>query len=269
MADRLRASVERLTGARVTDLVPLHGGDLSEVFCATLADGDPVVVKTGALVDTEARMLRAIVTAGAPAPKVVAAEPGLIVMQKMPDHPASPGGWAALGQGLKTLHHSESSLYGWEQDYAFGAAPIPNAPRHSWAEFWIEQRLLAWPGDLPLEIALRLETLARHLPDLLPAAPPVALLHGDLWGGNVLFGADGSACLIDPACYYGDPEVDLAMLALFGAPAPDFTAGYGGLPEGWEHRRPAYQLWPALVHLRLFGPSYRGMVESLLAELGA
>ena len=41
------------------------------------------------------------------------------------------------------------------------------------------------------------------------------------------------------------------------------------LSPGWRARVPIYQLWPMLVHLRLFGDGYRGRVESLLRECGA
>jgi fructosamine-3-kinase len=103
---------------------------------------------------------------------------------------------------------------------------------------------------------------------MIPAAPPAALLHGDLWSGNALF-TDGATYLIDPACYHGDAEVDLAMLELFATPPDAFYAAYGRPHGDWATRRAAYQLWPALVHLRLFGQGYRGMVEDRLARLGA
>jgi fructosamine-3-kinase len=104
--------------------------------------------------------------------------------------------------------------------------------------------------------------------DLLPAAPPPALLHGDLWGGNILVNDGKLAALIDPACYHGDREVDLAMLALFGEPPPSFWESYGELEPGWEERRALYQLFPALVHLRLFGASYGSLVDRLLRRFG-
>lgn len=75
--------------------------------------------------------------------------------------------------------------------------------------------------------------------------------------------------LIDPACYHGHAEVDLAMLALFGRPGPAFHDNYGALEPGAEDRLPVYQLWPALVHLRLFGAGYRGLVERCLNAAGA
>jgi len=74
--------------------------------------------------------------------------------------------------------------------------------------------------------------------------------------------------LIDPACYFGPGEVDLAMLALFDRPGSEFRAGYGPPEPGEADRRPLYQLWPALVHLRLFGSGDRALVERLLGAVG-
>lgn len=87
--------------------------------------------------------------------------------------------------------------------------------------------------------------------------------------GNILVADGGLAAFIDPACYYGHAEVDLAMLTLFDSPPRDFWAAYGPLKPGSDARRPVYQLFPALVHLRLFGASYAATVDRLLVQLGA
>ena len=59
------------------------------------------------------------------------------------------------------------------------------------------------------------------------------------------------------------------MLTLFGSPPDELLQAYGPLDAGWQQRRAAYQLFPALVHLRLFGQGYAGMVDRLLSSLGA
>jgi fructosamine-3-kinase len=104
---------------------------------------------------------------------------------------------------------------------------------------------------------------------MLPAAPPASLLHGDLWSGNILVEGGALAAFIDPACYHGHSEVDLAMLSLFDQPPESFWDAYGAPERGWDERRAAYQLFPALVHMRLFGGSYAAMVDRLLSTLGA
>ena len=92
-----------------------------------------------------------------------------------------------------------------------------------------------------------------------PDEPP-ARLHGDLWSGNLLWGADGQVWLIDPAAHGGHRESDLAMLALFGAPHLDrIVGGYesvAALAPDWPRRIPLHQTWPLLVHAALFGGGY-------------
>jgi fructosamine-3-kinase len=263
----LAARIAAASGAGIRRLTPLHGGDLSEVARADLADGRVVVAKTGVTVAAEARMLRAMAAAGAPVPEVRHAEPGLVLLDHLDETPATPAGWRALGAALARLHAARGPAYGWHEDHAFGAVAVPNGWRDDWPDFWAEARLRPALPDLPADVATRVEALCRELPGRLPAAPPASLLHGDIWAGNALFSGD-RAYLIDPACYHGDAEVDLAMLTLFGNPPRDFFAGYGPLRAGHDARRPVYQLWPALVHVRLFGAGYLGLVRRLLDGCG-
>lgn len=264
----LKARIAAALGAPVERLVPLHGGDLSEVTRADLSDGWRAVAKTGPMVRTEARMLQWMAAAGAPVPEVLHAEAGLILLDWLEETPPGPEGWRALGAALAHLHSQMGESYGWHEDYAFVAVEIRNASVRTWPEFWAERRLRPFTSALPPDAGQRLERLCARLPDLLPATPLPALLHGDIWVGNALFSGP-RAHLIDPACYHGDAEVDLAMLTLFGQPHPAFWNGYGPLREGMDVRRPVYQLWPALVHLRLFGAGYLGLVSRLLERCGA
>ncbi|WP_300519254.1 fructosamine kinase family protein [Aliiroseovarius sp.] len=261
------ALIARITGSQVAATRPLHGGDLSEVTLVTLADGARLVAKRGPMVDREAVMLGIMGDAGAPVPGVLGVGGNVLLLDYLPETRPTPEGWRALGLGLGTLHGQEARGYGWDDDYAFGPVAIPNGWMEDWAVFWAERQVLPLARALPAPLARRVEVAAGRLPELIPARPRPALLHGDLWTGNVLFGA-GSAHLIDPASYHGDPEVDLAMLELFGSPHPAFREVYGR-PEGdWATRRAVYQLWPALVHVSLFGAGYHGMLSARLDALG-
>jgi fructosamine-3-kinase len=110
------------------------------------------------------------------------------------------------------------------------------------------------------------EQVCARLPELAGPPEPPARLHGDLWNGNVLWGADGQVRLIDPAAHGGHRETDLAMLRLFGCPHLDRVLdGYrraAPLADGWAGRTGLHQLFPLLVHAVLFG---RGYAEQALA----
>ena len=252
----------RALGARVVARRALGGGSLGEVHALTLDDGRRVVLKRDPRAGAEARMLRLIRATGCPAPEVLAEEDDAVLMTALPDGGRpGPADWAAAGRAIALLHGATGDVPGWSADHGFGPVAIPNAPAPDWPSFWADRRLRPLA---PPDLSPRIEALVARLPDLLPRDPRPALLHGDLWSGNLLFGPDGFSGVIDPACFHGDAEVDLAMLTLFGAPDPAFAEAYGPLPDGWAARRPIYQLWPALVHLRLFGGGYRGLVDRLL-----
>ncbi|WP_116132245.1 fructosamine kinase family protein [Tropicimonas sp. IMCC34043] len=265
---RLNAAARAVLGEAAVRCAPMNGGDLSDVVLITLASGQRAVAKTGPFVAREARMLQTIRDAGAPAPAVLGLHGDILLLEALDEMAPTSAGWAALGRGLRQLHATTGASYGWAEDYGFGSVPVINTPTPDWPGFWAKRRLLVFGDRLPADLARRVEALAARLPELLPHAPQPALLHGDLWTGNALFSGD-TAFLIDPACYFGDPEVDLAMLELFGNPSPAFADAYGPLAPGANARRPIYQLWPALVHFSLFGAGYRGLVERCLVAAGA
>lgn len=257
-----------LLGTPCLGAAPLHGGDLSEVLLLTLADGRRVVAKSGPAPETEARMLRAMAAAGAPVPEVLAGSARGLVLAHLPNSGSlGPEGWAQLGTALRQLHTARAEVNGWPEPFAFGTLRIDNTPAGTWPAFWAERRLLPELARLPAGLAHRIEGLAKALPEHLPREA-TSLLHGDLRAGNLLASHGQLTGLIDPACYHGDGEVDLAMLQLFGTPDPAFAASYGPLPPGAETRRAIYQLWPAIVHARLFGAGYHGLVDRLLTTTG-
>jgi fructosamine-3-kinase len=224
--------------------------------------------KGGPAIGTEATMLRALAGAGVPVPAVEGEHEGVLLIEHVPnDGVLSPNAWASAGAALRALHDHHGARYGWPADYALGTVALDNRETDDWPRFWTEQRILRTASLLDRPWREQIDRVTARVLDLLPAAPPPALLHGDLWTGNILVAGGRLAALIDPACYHGDPEVDLAMLTLFDTPPESFWDAYGPLAPGWEERRPVYQLFPALVHLRLFGASYAGLVNRLLGQL--
>lgn len=260
--------VAAATGVSEERLERLSGGDLSEVLLVPRPDGRRVVAKGGAAVPTEAAMLRALAAAGLPTPAIEGELDGVLLLEHVPnDRVFSASAWRCIGEALRRLHAPRAERYGWPSNYQIGTVELDNRQRSDWPCFWGEQRLVSTAAVLDRPWRERIERLAGRLHELLPPSPLASLLHGDLWSGNILV-ADGSlAALIDPACYHGHSEVDLAMLMLFDAPPQSFWLAYGAPEPGWEGRRDIYQLFPALIHLRLFGDSYAGMVDRLLTRL--
>jgi fructosamine-3-kinase len=266
----LRRRVAALTGVPEARIERLAGGDLSEVLLVRRPDGRVSVAKGGGAVAAEAAMLRALAGAGVPAPAVEAEHDGVLMLAFVAnDGVLSAGAWAQIGTALRRLHDRNGAHYGWPVDYRIGTVDLPNASSDDWAAFWGGQRLLSTAALLDRPWRDRVERLVPRLAELLAHAPAPAHLHGDLWTGNILVESGRLAAFIDPACYYGDAEVDLAMLTLFDAPPDAFWSAYGPLAGGWRARRPLYQLFPALLHLRLFGSRYGGLVDRLLGSIEA
>lgn len=254
------------------EATPIGGGDLSQVWRVTLGDPDEqAIVKNGPFPRREGAMLQRLADAGAPAPHVLAADDTALVMAQLPADGSLADAWADLGQAMQRYHAAPTApaQYGWEDDFAFGPLAIPAALNQNWAAFWRDHRLLNHLPHLPTALGSRLERLAQQIETRLPATPRPSLLHGDLWSGNVLACQGRVSGVIDPACLIGHAEADFAILTLFSAPPDTFWSAYGPLEPGAAERLDLYRLWPALVHLRLFGSGYRMMVETLLDNLGA
>lgn len=262
--------VAELTRVPEQRLEPLVAESLSEIVLIRWPDGRLSVAKNGPALSAEAAMLRALAAAGAPVPMVEAEHEDVLVLEYIAnDAVFSAKAWGDVGTQLRKLHERTGIRYGWSVDYALGTVTLDNRESENWPLFWGQQRLVATASLLDRPWRTRVDDLARRLDQLLPAQPPPALLHGDLWAGNILVREGVVVGLVDPACYYGDAEVDLAMLDLFCSPPDDFREAYGVLEPGWRERQPIYQLFPALAHVRLWGAGYYKMVDRLLCAVGA
>jgi fructosamine-3-kinase len=262
--------VAALAGVEEEQLERLAGGDLSEVLLVRRSDGRLSVAKGGPAIATETAMLRILARAGMPAPMVEAEHENVLLLEYIAnDDCFTPSAWSDLGGALRRLHDQKGELHGWPVDYRLGSIELDNRESSDWPAFWGEQRLRKTAALLDHPWRERVDRLVTRLSDLVPASPAASLLHGDLWSGNILVSEGRLAALIDPACYPGHNEVDLAMLTLFGSPPAEFWDAYGSLEPGYSERRPIYQLFPALVHLRLFGASYATRTDALLNALGA
>lgn len=204
----------------------------------------------------------------------VAAGRAYLVLEDLPLQPH--GDAAQLGRQLALQHRVTAARFGWRRDNWIGATPQSNAWQADWIGFWRDARL-----GPQLRLALRNgyagalqrdgETLLAGLEALFGGhAPAPSLLHGDLWGGNHAYLADGSPVIFDPAPYFGDRECDVAMSELFGGFAPAFHAAYREawpLESGYPVRRTLYNLYHVLNHANMFGGGYVGQAQRLVAQL--
>lgn len=180
--------------------------------------------------------------------------------------------WESFGQSLALLHSHTQPKFGLSFDNYIGSLPQSNALTDNGLAFYIEQRFqplagrALYKGLLPKELYDRFQKLYQRLPDLLPVERP-ALLHGDLWSGNVMVNENGDVTLVDPAVHYGLREAELAFTTLFGGFDERFYDAYNEafpLEEGFQERIPIYNLYPLLVHLNLFGSGYLSGIERVL-----
>lgn len=274
-----QARAERALGARIAAAHPLSGGSVAQLRALDLADGRRVVAKLGGSgLDIEGWMLEQL-AGKVPVPKVLLAEPDLLLIEHIAAGDGLDGGAEIhAAQLIAALHAHTQPLYGLERDTLIGGLLQPNGPLESWIEFFAQRRLLAMAeaaraeGAIDAALMRRIERLAGRLERWIarPAAP--ALIHGDLWAGNVLATKGRIMGFIDPAIYYADPEIELAFATLFHTMGQAFFGEYGRhrpiAPGFFEERRDLYNLYPLLVHVRLFGGGYVGQVEGGLARYG-
>jgi fructosamine-3-kinase len=183
--------------------------------------------------------------------------------------------WVDFGHALANLHKKHiNDRYGLSYNNYIGRLDQFNDFHEDWLSFFIEQRL-----EVQLELAFnnryvdqsyiaRFKAFYRKLPELLPLEPP-SLLHGDLWSGNFMTGAEGQPVIIDPAVYYGNREIELSFTQMFGGFDRLFYNSYNEiypLESGFDRRVEIYNIYPHLVHVNMFGTSYLGGVTNVLRK---
>jgi len=178
----------------------------------------------------------------------------------------------AFGRSMALLHQQSNDTFGLDHDNYIGSLHQNNQPHSNWTSFFIEERLEPQirmardNGAADRHLSSTFDRLFSRMENIFPEEPP-ALLHGDLWSGNFMIGADGQALIYDPAVYYGHREMDLGMSRLFGGFSAQFYGAYANvypLEQDWGKRVEVANLYPLLVHVNLFGGGYLQQVQDIL-----
>ena len=277
----------RITGEAPLETTPLHGGCIAQVQKLAFKNHAPLVIKIAdknAVLDLEGRMLQYLKEhSQLPVPNVLYSSNHLLVMGFIEGQSRfNAQAETHAAELLSELHQIKSEGYGFEYDTLIGALPQPNTQTSSWLEFFTQHRILHMAtlahaeGVLSASLLQRLETFCARAETWLDEPEHPALLHGDAWTTNMLANDNGITGFIDPAVYYGHFEMELAFTTLFGTFSDNgpFFKRYAELNPGWdakgffELRRDLCNLYPLLVHVRLFGNSYTSGVDRTLKRIG-
>jgi fructosamine-3-kinase len=286
MTGTFAKTLEKKFGAKPIKSRFLDGGDIADVSRITLEDGRNIIAKRPRMNQPDTTSVEAIMlgylkdNSLLPVPVVLHQEAGLLVIEYIENNRITDNKTASISvaEHLSNLHSIQNNdtktPYGFKSDTFIGPLDQRNAVKENWIECFGQNRLFAMgdqiarTGRVTKVFMDKLDTVISKLEGLIPANPKSSLLHGDVWRGNMLFQDNQVAGFIDPAISYGHNEMDLAFVDLMGGLNPVFFDAYNevtSIENGFhEERKNLYQLWPLLVHIKLFGGGYVRDAENIL-----
>tara|TARA_E500000331_G_C17272751_1_gene720074 strand:+ start:10582 stop:11439 length:858 start_codon:yes stop_codon:yes gene_type:complete len=202
-------------------------------------------------------------------PEIIAFDQNLLILEFVSTTNPDDNFWENFGRNLANMHLCQTEQFGLDYDNYIGSLKQLNTKKENWIDFFVQNRLLSQLeiGNFSSSIKNDFEKLFDKLPYLIPQEQP-SLIHGDLWSGNFIVKNHSIPVLIDPAIYFGNREMDIAMSKLFGGFHTDFYDSYNEvfpLEKDWEERVNLCNLYPLLVHVNLFGGGYLNQVKNILS----
>lgn len=261
----------------------LSGGCVGDVALVWLSDSEGRVAKVdesgaGGL-EVEARMLRYLkAETELPVPEVLHVSPTLLLMEWIQGRTGC-GRTAEVqaAEHLARLHAIRGERFGFLFPTRIGGLEQLNPWSEKWLPFFAEHRMQAMAqqaraaGRIDARVTRLVERVAGKLEEWLDEPDAPRLLHGDVWSGNILSEGGRVTAFLDPALYFGHPEVEMAFTTMFSTFSDRFYIAYGAHAKRldddfFETRRHLYNIYPLLVHTRLFGGKYLADLKAILAR---
>ena len=182
-----------------------------------------------------------------------------------------------LGKGLGELHlksaESNPKMFGFPVEGFIGTTDQKKGLEDNWIDCFlnlriIPQLLILKSRILDKEIINKVKEKIKS--ELLNHKPINALVHGDLWSGNAGMDKNGKGVIFDPASWWADNEVDIAMTKLFGGFRKEFYEEYHRIfpiKNGFEKRIIIYNFYHILNHANMFGGGYLNQVEDYVKAI--
>jgi len=182
-----------------------------------------------------------------------------------------------LGKGLGELHlksaESNPKMFGFPVEGFIGTTNQKQGFEDNWIDCFLKLRII------PQLFILKSTTLDKEIinkvkekikSELLNHKPTNALVHGDLWSGNAGMNKNGKGVIFDPASWWADNEVDIAMTRLFGGFRKEFYEEYHKIfpiKKGFDKRIIIYNFYHILNHANMFGGAYLKQVKDYVKAI--
>ena len=182
-----------------------------------------------------------------------------------------------LGKGLGELHlksaESNPKMFGFPVEGFIGTTDQKKGLEDNWIDCFLNLRII------PQLLSLKSRILDKEIinkvkekikSELLNHKPINALVHGDLWSGNAGTDKSGKGVIFDPASWWADNEVDIAMTKLFGGFRKEFYEEYHRIfpiKNGFEKRIIIYNFYHILNHANMFGGGYLKQVKDYVKAI--
>ena len=220
--------IEYETGVIPYRIIRLQGGDINQVYhCIT--KNNQLVIKVNIagkfpnMFEKEKKGLNLLEQSNFKIPKILSIgsfrKLDYLILEYI--KPGKEINWKKFGENLANLHQISNSKFGLDYDNYIGSINQINTYENNWLNFYTNHRIIQLmimarnKNLLNSQDCKKIESMCNSFKNLIPNALP-SLVHGDLWTGNLICLENGLPVLIDPAVYFGHPEIDWAMLDLFG-----------------------------------------------------